>query len=74
MARLLAERLSKIEGIRINLDKVISNMVFFDFDESVGNLEGLSSHLLLKKIKTNPAEQGRTYRFVTHHYIREKEV
>jgi threonine aldolase len=72
-AILLAKELSKIPGIKVNLDDIHLNMVFFDMTET-----GLSSDCVVEKfhengIKINGEEDG-VMRFVTHYWITEEDI
>jgi threonine aldolase len=72
-ARLLAEGISKIEGIQIDLNRVQTNIVCFD----VGNLE-LSAETFVMKLKENgvlalPLTEKKV-RMVTHRGIESKDI
>jgi threonine aldolase len=72
-ARRLAEGISKIEGIQINLNRVQTNIVCFD----VGNLE-LSAETFVMKLKENgvlalPLTEKKV-RMVTHRGIESKDI
>lgn len=67
-ANLLGQELSKIPGIKVYLDNIHINMVFFDIQASACTDDRMVRELLRKGIKINPAENG-VMRFVTHHGI-----
>lgn len=72
-ARLLADELSKIDGIRIKEDRLNINMVFFEMDESKISSQKLVEELLKKDIKINGIEGGE-YRFVTNNDVTREDV
>ena len=72
-ARYLAENLSKLPHVAVDLDKVHINMVFFSITKPGFNHAAFTSYLLEKGIKTNPGENGE-YRFVTHNDISRNDV
>jgi threonine aldolase len=72
-ARYMAEELSKIPGIKVNLEDVHINMVFFNAAETNYNLEMLTQELYNRGIKINPAENGE-FRFVTNYWINREDV
>lgn len=74
-ARQLAEGLAEIPGIKVDLDMVNTNMVFFDIkDDHPLTVEDYSQQMLkLANIKINK-EYGKTLRAVTHYWITEAEV
>ena len=74
MAKLLASKLSELQHIEIDVSSVTINMIFFGIGESAGSICGLSEFLASKGIKFLGESDTRTFRIVTHHYIREKEV
>jgi threonine aldolase len=72
-ARILAEGLSKIEGIKVDLETVQTNMVYFDFQEL-----GISTFQFLEKLANynllgSPRPPSQV-RFVTHYGINEKDI
>lgn len=50
-AKLFAEEIRQVEGISIDPDRVESNLVFFDVDESAGTAEQLVMALLSRGVK-----------------------
>lgn len=72
-ALILADELSKIPGFKVLKDDVQINMVFFNMQDSGISGEKLKDKLLDKGIKINPPENG-LMRFVTHYWIKEKDV
>jgi len=72
-ARLLADELSKIDGIRIKEDRLNINMVFFEMDESKISSQKLVEELLKRDIKINGIEGGE-YRFVTNNDVTREDV
>jgi threonine aldolase len=72
-ARLLAEGISKIQGIQIDLNRVQTNIVFYD----VGDLS-LSAEVFVSKLKENGvlalSLAEKTVRMVTHRGIESEQV
>lgn len=68
VAMFLGEQLSKIPGVRVNMEDIHINMVYADISES--SIEGtkLANALLNRGIKINPPG-GRVVRMVTHNWI-----
>ncbi|WP_437201774.1 threonine aldolase family protein [Planctomicrobium sp. SH664] len=65
-ARLLAEGLAKIPGIRVDADCVETNLVFFDIDPAVGTAAQLSAALRERGVRINPAGGVSRLRACTH--------
>lgn len=72
-ARYLADCLSKIPYITVDLPSVHINMVFFKITKPDFNHTAFSAHLLDKGIKSNPGENGE-YRFVTHNDVNRENI
>jgi threonine aldolase len=72
-ARYMAEELSKIPGIKVNLEDVHINMVFFNAADTNYNLERLTQEFYNRGIKINPAENGE-FRFVTNYWVSREDV
>lgn len=72
-ARLLGEELAKIPGIKVNLEDLHINMVFFDMSGTGCNTDGLVQEFFKKGIKINPAENGRM-RFVTNYWVQREDI
>jgi threonine aldolase len=53
-ARRFAHAISGIEGIRINLNEVETNLVFFEVDSALGTSAQLSAKLLSQGVKISP--------------------
>ena len=64
-ARLLAERLSDVGGVRLNPVEVETNLVFFDLDESGPAADEVSARLLGRGIRIG-VEHSQRMRAVTH--------
>lgn len=64
-AKAFAETISTIDGIRINVDHVESNLVFFEVDPARGTSAQLSARLLERGLKLNPSGPQRL-RACTH--------
>lgn len=64
-ARYLAERLSGLHGVSVDMDAVQINMVFFRVDRPQSTLDAIAPMLLQAGVKTNPHENG-LIRFVTN--------
>lgn len=67
-ATLLAEKLSSIPGVRVFIEDVQINMVFFEITKTGFEPEELVKELLARGIKINPPENG-IFRLVTHYWI-----
>ena len=72
-AKILAEGLTKIEGIKVDLETVQTNMVYVDFSEI-----GLSTSEFIEKLSSycilgSPLPKSRV-RFVTHYGISQKDI
>lgn len=61
-----AEAISQVEGIRINLNDVESNLVFFEVAPELGTGPQLSARLLERGIKINPSGGSQRLRACTH--------
>lgn len=72
-ALLLATELANIPGIRVNLQNIHINMVFFDMKETGMETEKLAQELYARGIKVNPGDNG-VMRLVTHYWVGKKEV
>jgi threonine aldolase len=72
-ARILAEKLSDIDGLKIDVDAVESNLVFFDVEESVGNAEQLVMALLSRGVKVLALGNQRI-RACTHLDVTEEQI
>lgn len=72
-AILLAKELQKIPGIKLNLEDIHLNMVFFDMKDTGLVSEHVVEKFLEKGIKINGEEDGQM-RFVTHYWISEEDI
>lgn len=72
-AKLLGELLMDIPGVKVNLEDIQINMVFFDMKETDINSQALGDFFYKRQIKINGDENG-IMRFVTHHWVTEKDV
>lgn len=72
-ASLLAEKLSSIPGVRVFIEDVQINMVFFDIKNTGYKSEKFVKQLLTRGIKINPPEDG-VFRLVTHYWINRDDV
>lgn len=72
-AKYLAEELSKIPSIRVNLEDVHINMVFFKAIETDKGLDRLVQEFYNRGIKINPPEDGE-FRFVTNYWISKADI
>lgn len=64
-ARAFASIIAKIDGVRLNVDEVESNLVFFEIDPELGTSAQMSAKLLEMGLKVNPSGPQRL-RAVTH--------
>jgi threonine aldolase len=72
-ALLLGKELSKIPGIKVNLEDIHINMVYFDLNGTDCNSSNLIKGLLEKGIKANPPENG-LMRLVTNYWIKTEDI
>lgn len=72
-AILLAKELQKIPGIKLNLEDIHLNMVFFDMTDTGLVSDNVVEKFLEKGIKINGEEDG-LMRFVTHYWITEEDI
>lgn len=72
-ALILAEKLSKIKGIHVNLDNVNLNMVFFEINIAEIDEKEFTSLMYKKGIKINGPEGG-IYRFVTNNDVKKEDI
>ena len=72
-ARYLAENLSNMPHVSIDIDAVHINMVFFSITKPGFDHRAFTVFLLEKGIKTNPGEAG-AYRLVTHNDIGQADI
>jgi len=72
-ARVFAEAISQIEGIRLNVDHVETNLVFFEVDAKRGTSAQLSARLLQHGVKLNPSGTQRL-RACTHLDVTKEDV
>lgn len=71
-AQLLAAELSKIPGIKVNLEDVHINMVFFTINDEY-NTENIVRDFYNRGIKINPAENNQ-FRFVTNYWVSREDI
>lgn len=72
-ALLLGEELKKIPGIKVNLDNIHINMVFFDMSKTNYDTYKLVDEFYKRGIKINPAEDG-LMRFVTNFWVSYEDI
>lgn len=72
-ARYLAEKLSKMNGVSIDLSSVEINMVFFRLDRPQALKDSLPDKMLEKGIKINGEEDG-MFRFVTQNGVNREDI
>lgn len=72
-AKYMAEKLSEIPGVYVNLQDVHINMVWFEINADSCNLSEMANFFLGKGIKINPPENGQI-RFVTNYWISKEDV
>ncbi|WP_315117960.1 low-specificity L-threonine aldolase [uncultured Clostridium sp.] len=68
----LGEELSKIPGVKVRLDDIHINMVFFTIDTALDD-NIIVSEMLQRGIKINPTENGE-WRFVVHYWISRENI
>lgn len=74
-AKTLAEGLANIPGIVVDVDKIKTNIVFFDIDETVT----ISKEEIIERLKSEAnilvgSMYGRRFRAVTHYWIQDEDV
>jgi threonine aldolase len=74
MAKQLATEMGKMSWITTYPEDVQISMVLFDVTDEKVKPEELIKFFAEKGIKIRPPKKGGKWRFVTHHYVREKEV
>ncbi|AOT69255.1 low-specificity L-threonine aldolase [Geosporobacter ferrireducens] len=72
-ALLMGQELAKIPGIKVNIEDIHLNMVFFDMTGTEYDSDKLVKEMLKKGIKINPAEDG-IMRFVTNYWVNREDV
>ncbi|MEI8018286.1 MAG: GntG family PLP-dependent aldolase [Schlesneria sp.] len=72
-ARVFAESIAAIDGIRINVADVESNLVFFEIKPEFGTAAQLSATLLQRGVKINPTGPQRL-RACTHLNVNQRQV
>ncbi|MBB6215544.1 threonine aldolase [Anaerosolibacter carboniphilus] len=72
-ALLLGRELSKIPGIKVEMDDIHLNMVFFDMQDTGYDSDQLVDEFFNRGIKINSAEDG-IMRFVTNYWVSEEDV
>lgn len=72
-AKLLANRLSELPYVSLDMSKVQINMVFFSVDKPVEAQNSLQAKLYEKGIKINGSEDG-LFRFVTNNDVFESDI
>lgn len=72
-AKLLAEELSKIPEIYVDLHNLKINMVFFSFKDKNIDTKELVKYFLENNIKINDVENG-LMRFVTHYWVTKDDI
>lgn len=72
-AVLMGKELSKIPGIKVNMDDIHINMVFFDMTETGYDSNKLAEEFYSRGIKINPEEDG-LVRFVTNYWVTREDV
>lgn len=75
LARMLAEGLAKIPGICVDVDKVKTNIVFFDLDADIPFSTSTIAQLMRAEANVwVGADDARRFRAVTHYWISEDDV
>lgn len=72
-AKYLAEELSKIPSIKVKIDDVHIDMVFFDASEIKYDHDKLVQEFYNKGIKISPSENGE-FRFVTNYWVSREDI
>jgi threonine aldolase len=69
-AKLLAKRLSQLQGFTVNVDRVETNIVFAKLDEHI-NISNIAKQLEQQEILISP---GNPIRFVTHRDVSSQDI
>ncbi|CDI49108.1 low-specificity L-threonine aldolase [Clostridium tetani] len=72
-ALLLGKELSKIPNIKVNLEDININMVFFSIENIDYDEVDIVNKFYSKGIKINGTEDGK-FRFATHYWIKEEDI
>ena len=72
-AKYMAEKLSKIDGVTLDMSSVEINMVFFKLDRPADVINTLPDKMLAENILINGIEDGE-FRFVTHNDISKQDI
>lgn len=72
-AKLLAESLSSLPGIRVDYDNLDINLLFFEIDDCPWTDQQFVEHFKNNGILVNGSEGGR-YRFATHHGVDKEDI
>lgn len=73
-AMALAEGIAHVEGVRVDLDSVRSNMVYFDIDPAMPfDAPALCKRVAVERVKINPTAPRRI-RMVTHCWVNRDEM
>ncbi|MBL4935275.1 low-specificity L-threonine aldolase [Clostridium sp. YIM B02515] len=72
-AKYLAEELSKIPSIKVKIDDVHIDMVFFDASEIKYDHDKLVQEFYNKGIKISPSENGE-FRFLTNYWVSREDI
>ena len=73
-ARLFAERLAELDSIRVDLERVETNLVFFEVDAAWGTAAQFSHLLKERGVHINPAGGPQRLRACTHLDVSEADV
>jgi len=73
-ARVFAGLIAKIPGIRVDVDAVETNLVFFEIDPTLGTAAQLSAELKRRGVHLNPAGGVQRLRACTHLDVTESQV
>jgi threonine aldolase len=65
-ARVFAESIAGIDGVRVDLESVETNLVFFEIDAELGTAAQLSAALRERGVRMNPAGGAQRLRACTH--------
>ncbi|HBW38138.1 low specificity L-threonine aldolase [Desulfosporosinus sp. BICA1-9] len=73
-AKLLAQGLSLIKGVTVELSRVQINMVFANIAQTGRSQSSIIEALLVRGIKANDGRQGDYIRFVTNYWVTENDI
>ena len=69
-AKILAQKLSEIRGIVIDLNTVQANIIFFTLSSNIKNQDKITDYFKTQNIKLGGYNSNKVFRIITHYYIK----